>query len=73
VRSRFVKTDALDQLLLERFGGKVGWGLALKVSRRRDVSTQAESLFTPVLTGHTGEDESFAKTGHNAGANISLR
>jgi hypothetical protein len=41
---------ALDQLLLERFGGKVGRGLALKVSRRRDVSTQAESLFTPVLT-----------------------
>ncbi len=27
---------ALDWLLLERFGGKVGRGLALEVSRQRD-------------------------------------
>jgi hypothetical protein len=41
---------ALDQLLLGRFGGKVGRGLALEVSRQRAVSIQAKSLFTPVLT-----------------------
>ena len=64
---------ALDQLLLEHFGSKVGRGLAVELSRRRDNSRCAESLFTPVLTGHTGEDESFAETGHNAGTNISLQ
>jgi hypothetical protein len=31
----FVNTDALDQLLLERYGGKVGWGLAVELSRRK--------------------------------------
>jgi hypothetical protein len=41
---------ALDQLLLERYGGEVGRGLAVELARRRDVSTQADSLFIPVLT-----------------------
>ena len=41
---------ALDQLLLERFGGKVGRGLALEYSQRRAHSRRLESLFTPVLT-----------------------
>jgi hypothetical protein len=40
---------------------------------RRGVSVSAVSLFTPVLTGHTEKDESFAETGHNAGTNISLQ
>jgi hypothetical protein len=31
------KICALDRLLLERFGGRVGRGLALERSRRRDV------------------------------------
>jgi hypothetical protein len=30
----FVNTDALDQLL-ERYCGKVGWGLAVELSRRK--------------------------------------
>ena len=72
MRPTFINTDALDQLLLERFGGRVGRGLTVQLSRRRGAYTQAESLFTPDLTGYTGEDESFAETEHNAGANISL-
>jgi hypothetical protein len=70
----FVNTDALDQLLLERYCGKVGWGLAVELSPRRDSSRRVESLFTLVLmsqSDHTG-DESFAETVHNADANISL-
>jgi hypothetical protein len=63
---------ALDRILLEHYGGKVGRGLAVRLSQRRDNPRRAESLFTTVLTGHTGDGESFAETGHNAGANISL-
>jgi hypothetical protein len=33
----FVSRDALDQLLLERYGGKVGRGLALELERVRDL------------------------------------
>jgi hypothetical protein len=72
----FVNTDALDQLLLERYCGKVGWGLAVELSPRRDSSRRVESLFTLVVecqSDHTGEDESFAETVHNADANISLQ
>jgi len=65
VRPTFVNTDALDQLLLERFGGKVGRGLAVQLSRWRSASTQAESPFAPVLTGYTGQDESCTGTGDN--------
>ena len=72
MRSALVNTDALDHLL-ERFGGKVGRGFAIELSRRRDNSRRVESLFSPVLTSHTEKDESFAETGHNAGANISLQ
>lgn len=57
---------ALDRLLLERFGGKVGRGLALEVSHRRAVSVWTKSLFAASLTGHSGIDESSADTGHNA-------
>jgi hypothetical protein len=56
-RSR-VERAALDRLLLQRFQGKVGRGLAIQLARRRGASKQAESLFTPVLTGYTGQDES---------------
>jgi hypothetical protein len=35
-------------------------------------SNRVESLFGPVLTDHTEKDETFAETGHNEGANISL-
>jgi hypothetical protein len=58
VRTAIDNTDALDQLLLERFGGRVGRGLAVQLSRQRGAYTQAESLFAPVLTGYTGQDES---------------
>ena len=66
MRSTLVNMHALDRLLLERFGGKAGRGLALRLSRRRDNSGRLEFLFAPVLTGHSGEDESSAETGHNA-------
>jgi hypothetical protein len=62
---RKAKVCVLDHLLLERFGGKVGRGLALKLSRRRDVYTQVESLFAPALTVYSGKDESSADKGHN--------
>ncbi len=71
---RKAEVCALDQLLLKRYCGKVGWGLAVKSSPRRDSSRRVESLFTLVLTcqsDHTG-DESSAETVHNADANISL-
>jgi hypothetical protein len=45
----FVNTDALDQLLLKRYCGKVGWGLAVELSPRRDSSRRVESLFTLVF------------------------
>jgi hypothetical protein len=69
----FVSRDALDQLLLERFGGKVGRSLPVRLSRRRDSSRRVESLFGPVLTSHTEKDETFVETEHNAGTDISLR
>jgi hypothetical protein len=73
---RKAKVCALDHLLLERFGGKVGRGRAVELSRGCDSSRCLESLFTPVLTncyGHSGDGESSAETGHNEGANISLQ
>jgi len=60
------KVCALDQLLLERYGGKVGRGLAFQLSRRRDSSRRVESLFIPVLTNHTEKDESPTETGDNS-------
>jgi hypothetical protein len=72
----FVSRDALDQLLLERFGGKVGRSLPVELSRRRQSPNVRRFRSAPVLTGcngHTEKDESFAETGHNAGTNISLR
>jgi len=62
---RKAKVCALDQLLLEGYGGKVDRGLAFQLSRRRDSSRRVESLFTPVLTSYTEKDESSAKTGDN--------
>jgi hypothetical protein len=38
-----------------------------------EVAVRAESLFAPVLTSHTGEDETSTETGHNAGTNTSLQ
>ena len=63
---RKAKVCALDQLLLERYGGKVGRGLAFQLSRRRDSSRRVESLFIPVLTRHTEKDESSAETRNNS-------
>jgi hypothetical protein len=47
---RKAKVCALDHLLLERFGGKVGRGRAVELSRGCDSSRCLESPFTPVLT-----------------------
>jgi hypothetical protein len=44
-----VKVCALDQLLLERYCGKVSRGLAVELSPRRDSSRRVESLFTLVV------------------------
>jgi hypothetical protein len=60
------KLYGFDQILLERFGGKVGRGLAVELSRRRDLSGRAESLFAPVLTVCSQDSETCSKTGHNA-------
>jgi hypothetical protein len=56
---------ALDQLLLERFGSKVGRGLALQLARRRESSGRVESLFTPALTVCSQDSETRSRTGHN--------
>jgi hypothetical protein len=66
VRPTFVNTNALDRLLLRRFGGKVRRGLAAELLPQGNASTQMESLFAPVLTGYTEQDESFDETGHNS-------
>jgi hypothetical protein len=42
---RKAEVCALDHLLLERYGGRVGRGRAARLSRRRDKSRRAESLF----------------------------
>ena len=39
--------------------------MRVELSRRQNSSRRLESLFTPVLTGHTEKDESFAEMGHN--------
>jgi hypothetical protein len=65
VRSTFVNRDALDQRLLQRFGGKVRWGLAAECSRHRELSNRLEFCAALVLTGYTGKDESSAETGDN--------
>jgi hypothetical protein len=53
---------ALDRLLLERFGSKVGLSLAAELCERPHFSTRMKSLFAPVLTGYTVEDESSTET-----------
>jgi hypothetical protein len=69
---RKAKVCALDHLLLERFGGNVGRGRAVELSRGCDSSRRLESLFTLVLTSYTGKDESSAETGHNGDTDINL-
>jgi hypothetical protein len=54
---RNAKVCVLDQLLLERYRGKVGRGLAVRLSRRRDNSRRLESLFTPFLTNLSKESQ----------------
>ena len=44
---------ALDLLLLERLRGKVGRGLAVQLSRRRDNRTQVKCRAAPALAGHS--------------------
>lgn len=59
----------LDRLLLLRFGGKVGRGLALQLSRRRDLSGRLEFLCAPGLTRYSQDSETPSETGDNAGDN----
>ena len=65
MRLTFTNRGAPDWLLLQRFGGKVGRGLAAELSRRHDFPTRIEFCVAPVLTGYSGQDESFDTTGHN--------
>jgi hypothetical protein len=65
VRLTFTNRGAPDWLLLQRFGGKVGRDLAAELSRRHDFPTRIEFCVPPVLTGYSGQDESFDTTGHN--------
>jgi hypothetical protein len=69
---RKAKVCALDRLLLERYWGKVGRGLAVELSRRHDNSTWMESLFTSGLTSHngySGDSEPTAEKRDDARAN----
>ncbi len=59
------KVYALDRLLPERFGGKVGRGLAVESSRRREHLGRAASLFAPILTVYTKGSETRLETGDN--------
>jgi hypothetical protein len=58
--------EKLDRLLLERFGDKVGRGLAVEVCRRREYLNVRKSLFGPVLTVCSQDSETRSRTGHNA-------
>jgi hypothetical protein len=61
---------ALDRLLLLRFGGKVGRGLALQLWRRRDdLSGRLEFLCAPGLTRYSQDSETPSETWDNVGAN----
>jgi hypothetical protein len=62
---RKAKVCALDRLLLERFGGKAGWGVAAESRGRSRLSARTGSLFARVLTGRSGEGESFAERRDN--------
>jgi len=62
VRLTFTNRGVPDWLLLQRFGGKVGWGLAAELSRRHDFSNQVEFCAGQVLTGYRGNDESCTGT-----------
>ena len=57
---RKAKVCALDRLLLGRFGGKAGRGADADSRERSRLSARTGSLFAPVLTGCSGEGESFA-------------
>ena len=62
---RKAKVCALDRLLLGRFGGKAGWGVAADSRERSRLSARTESLFARVLTGRSGEGESYAERRDN--------
>jgi hypothetical protein len=66
------KVFALDRLLLERFGGNVGRGLAVELCARAQRSALTESLFAPVLTVYSQGSENLSEMGDNAGANKCL-
>jgi hypothetical protein len=66
---RKAKVYALDRLLPERFGGKVGRDLALEVSRRRERADTRHPFFGPLLTVFSKDSqvsENRSERGHNA-------
>jgi hypothetical protein len=65
VTATFGNRDALNRLLLQRFGGKLRWGLGAECSRHCELSSRLEFCAAPVLTVYTGQDESFDARGHN--------
>jgi hypothetical protein len=72
VMLRKVKVCALDRLLLERFGGKVGRGLAAGMCGPGVSSNRADSLFAAVLTVYSQGSENTLETEDNAGTNKRL-
>ncbi len=59
----------LDRLLLRRFAGKVRRGPALEVSHRRELSTQVESSFAPILITYSKTSDNATERIDNTGAN----
>jgi hypothetical protein len=59
---RKAKVCALDRLLL---GSEAGLDPAAEMSERSQLSARTESPFASVLTGRSGEGESFAETEDN--------
>jgi hypothetical protein len=69
---RKAKVFALDRLLLESFGCKVGRGLAVGMCDPGVSSTRADSLFAPILIVYTQDSENPSEMGDNAGTNKCL-
>jgi hypothetical protein len=67
------KVFALDRLLLESFGGKVGRGLAAELLTRDNVPPGRNPYFEPVLIVYSQDSENPSETGDNTGINKCLQ
>jgi hypothetical protein len=69
IRSR---AQTLSFLSIERFGGKVGRGLAVELCERSHNCARTEYLFAPVLTVYSQGSENLSETVDNTGTNKCL-